>query len=117
MDVELIVLLCFEQVGSLCNRLQNLIASVAPQFQPECTDDGRFARKQCFGGYCWCVDVVSGQPVSDGVEEGEADDLQCTGCMRIGDEEDSEDSEVTDDEGEEISVGDSYSTEDGCNTW
>lgn len=58
------------------------------------------------------MDVVSGQPVSDGVEEEEADDLQCGGCRRIGD-----DSEVTDDEGEEISVGDSYSTEDGCNTW
>lgn len=49
------------------------------------------------------MDVISGQPVSDGVEEGEG--LECGGCRRPRDDE------------EEISVGDSYSTEDGCNTW
>ena len=48
------------------------------------------------------MDVVSGQPASDGVPE--AEELACGGCRRPNGEG-------------ELSVGDSTSSDDGCNTW
>ncbi len=70
-------------------------------FRPSCAEDGSFSEVQCHGstGYCWCVDVESGQPVSDGVRGRPS----CAGCVR--------------DSGEAIPIGTSFSSADGCNTW
>ncbi len=71
-------------------------------FQPNCEEDGSFSEVQCGGeeeGTCWCVDVMSGQPVT----EGQMRRPDCVKCRAPS--------------GSEISVGEGYTQEDGCNTW
>ena len=38
-------------------------------FVPQCEADGSFSQIQCHGstGYCWCVDVATGWPLTEGV--------------------------------------------------
>ena len=71
-------------------------------FQPSCEEDGSFSELQCHGstGYCWCVDVQTGQPVSNGTRGG----TPCTRCTRAA-------------SGDSVAVGSSFSSPDGCNTW
>ena len=71
-------------------------------FQPSCEEDGSFSEVQCDERerkYCWCVDIVSGQPVS----EGQVGIPNCMKCLEPS--------------GNEILVGESYTQEDGCNRW
>lgn len=70
-------------------------------FRPSCEEDGSFSEVQCHGstGYCWCVDVESGQPVSNGAR-GEP---SCGHCTR--------------DNGDSVAIGTSFPSSDGCNTW
>ena len=75
-------------------------------YRPQCEEDGTFSQVQCDNstdnttGYCWCVDVTTGQPVTEGVRGRRP---QCNSCRRTG--------------GLITRVGESYSTSDGCNTW
>ncbi len=105
---------CENGCGQTCvtgNRFQILCPSILRQsmqsdrlgmFRPECQDDGTFSPVQCHGstGYCWCVDIDSGQPISEGVR---GERPVCGSCTRR--------------DGEEVAVGESYRSEDGCNTW
>lgn len=70
-------------------------------FQPSCQEDGSFSEMQCYGstGFCWCVDVETGQPVSNGIRGAP----QCRRCVTPN--------------GDSVSVGASFSSSDGCNTW
>lgn len=83
-------------------RRRNEEAGLLGSFRPSCEEDGSFSPVQCHEGFCWCVDVTSGQPVSEGVRGAERP--TCGGCTRPGSDE-------------IIRTGESYSTEDGCNTW
>lgn len=76
-------------------------AGLIGAFQPSCEEDGRFSELQCHGstGFCWCVDVETGQPVTNGTRGGEA----CTRCTTAN--------------GDSVPVGTSFSSRDGCNTW
>lgn len=70
-------------------------------FQPSCEEDGSFSEMQCHGstGYCWCVDVETGQPVSNGTRGIPS----CGRCTR--------------DSGDSVATGTSFRSSDGCNTW
>lgn len=68
-------------------------------FTPRCAEDGSFAEEQCRERFCWCVDVLTGQPVTDATLSPTA----CTRCSR--------------ESGDSVPVGASFSSEDGCNTW
>lgn len=82
-------------------RGQRHTASLLGQFQPSCEEGGEFSGIQCHEGYCWCVDVITGQPVTEGIQ---SERPVCVGCrMPNGDGM--------------IRVGENYRTEDGCNTW
>lgn len=85
----------------ICLRLREQATGLIGAFQPSCEEDGSFSEMQCHGstGYCWCVDVESGQPVSDGVRGRPT----CGSCARGS--------------GETIPIGRSFSSTDGCNTW
>lgn len=76
-------------------------AGLIGAFQPACELDGSFSELQCHGstGYCWCVDVQTGQPVTNGTRGG----MSCTRCSTAS--------------GDSVAVGASFSSEDGCNTW
>ena len=69
-------------------------------FLPSCEEDGSFSTIQCYNSYCWCVDVLSGQPLTEGSEDNTLDCPQCTGPN-----------------GEEIRMGENFRTTDNCNTW
>lgn len=91
------------QVNPLCSSIrgQRDADRLLGQFQPTCEEDGSFSGVQCHEGYCWCVDVTTGQPVADGVR---SERPECLGCrVRNGDGI--------------IRVGENYRTDDGCNTW
>ncbi|XP_017839067.1 SPARC-related modular calcium-binding protein 1 isoform X2 [Drosophila busckii] len=34
-------------------------------FVPECTDDGRYQRVQCYSSYCWCVNEDTGKTIPE----------------------------------------------------
>lgn len=76
-------------------------AGLIGALEPSCELDGSFSKLQCLGstGYCWCVDVETGQPVSNGTRGGQS----CTRCSTAT--------------GDLVAVGASFSSEDGCNTW
>lgn len=76
-------------------------AGLIGAFEPSCEEDGSFSELQCHGstGFCWCVDVETGQPVTNGTRGGET----CTRCSTAT--------------GESMPVGASFSSPDGCNTW
>lgn len=67
-------------------------------FVPSCEEDGSFSEQQCRAGFCWCVDVATGQPVSSGSRSS----VSCTRCTT---------------ENGTMPVGISFSSSDGCNTW
>ena len=52
--------------------------SLVGAYIPQCQDDGNFSPVQCHGstGYCWCVNVRTGVPISDLVAPGV--DISCT---------------------------------------
>lgn len=70
-------------------------------FQPSCQQDGSFSELQCHGstGFCWCVDVRTGQPVTNGTRGRPA----CSRCSKAS--------------GDSVPVGATFSSPDGCNTW
>ncbi len=70
-------------------------------FQPTCDEDGSFSEVQCHGstGYCWCVDVEFGQPVTNGTRSRPS----CPRCTK--------------DDGDEVPIGATFSSSDNCNTW
>ena len=75
-------------------------AGLLGAFVPSCEEDGSFSEHQCRAGLCWCVDVETGQPVSNGTRVRSS----CTRCSR-GNGRDS------------VAVGTSFTSDDGCNTW
>jgi hypothetical protein len=83
----------------LCPNIHDLKG--IPEFRPSCEADGNFTDVQCLGDYCWCVDVISGQPVTEGVQSQRP---VCHGCQVPNVDM-------------VIRVGESYTTKDGCNTW
>lgn len=91
------------QVSPLCLSIrgQRDTTNLLGQFRPSCEEDGSFSGVQCHEGYCWCVDVVSGQPITEGVQSGRP---VCGGCRVAGGEG-------------MVRMGENYRTEDGCNTW
>ena len=68
-------------------------------FTPSCEEDGSFSERQCRERFCWCVDVQTGQPVTNG----SIAEQTCGSCIREG--------------GNSLPVGASFSSDDGCNTW
>ena len=50
-------------------------------YVPRCSSDGNFAPIQCRGstGYCWCVDISDGKPLSAAVPPGQQPN--CTGML------------------------------------
>ena len=89
----------------LCSSIRGLrdLSERLGQFRPSCDTDGSFSEVQCHEGFCWCVDVVSGQPVTEGVRS-ETPPV-CGRCQ------------LPDGDGGLMRVGESYRTSDGCNTW
>ena len=73
-------LCCDSSCGQSCTAFQpichNMVQSLLGAFQPSCEDDGSFSEVQCHERSCWCVDVVTGQPVTNGTR----DSLKCTRC-------------------------------------
>ena len=69
-------------------------------FQPSCQPDGSFSELQCHGstGFCWCVDVMSGQPVSNGTRGFQ----NCSRCRTATGS---------------VPVGTNFNSADNCNTW
>ncbi len=91
------------QIQSLCTSvLRSTLGAVGIEFELECDDEGDFSQVQCSqtSNSCWCVDTVGGQPITEGVIGTRPD---CRGC--------------TTPNGEDINLGESYRTEDGCNIW
>lgn len=90
------------QGNSLCLSLlrQGENQRLPVNFRPSCDDDGDFTEVQCHNASCWCVDIISGQPVSKGVV---GERPVCGRCQTPA--------------GVDVSVGEFFSTEDGCNTW
>ena len=55
-------------------------------YSPRCDADGRFRELQCLERYCWCVDNVTGRPLSDMVAYDDLGKLKCAGecaCVRV----------------------------------
>lgn len=94
-------LCCDSNCGRSCTVSQptchNMVQSLLGAFQPSCEDDGSFSEMQCHERSCWCVDVVTGQPVTNGTQGS----LKCTRCSR--------------ENNEPVLVGASF--HDGCKTW
>lgn len=91
----------FRAEGGLCPAIQKqrAINSTLEKFHPSCEQDKSFSEVQCDGETCWCVDAMSGQPVS----EGQVGRPNCIRCSTPS--------------GNDIRVGKSYTLEDGCNKW
>ena len=73
-------------VAPLCPALARQQYGAIGAFIPECESDGSFSATQCWGsiGYCWCVDTVTGRPISEGMR-GEPG---CTGqCLLASERE------------------------------
>ena len=81
---------------------QNERTGLLGRFIPRCNQDGSFLEVQCHEHYCWCVNVLTGDPVSDGIE---GEEPQCGGFRCEG----------TD--GVMLGIGESQMSGDGCNMW
>ena len=83
-------------------RSQSEAMGLLGRFSPECQSDGSFEEVQCQENYCWCVDVVTGQPASDGIpgRRPQCEDLKCKGTGGVM-----------------LSRGQSQRSADGCNNW
>ena len=82
-------------------RRQSEASGLLGRFSPHCQPDGSFKEMQCHERYCWCVDVISGQPVSEGmIGKRHCSDSKCVGTGGLM-----------------LSSGESQRSADGCNTW
>ena len=48
-------------------------------YRPQCNEDGHFRHIQCHEHFCWCVESLTGRPLSDIVPFEKSDALECSG--------------------------------------
>ncbi|XP_028420668.1 neurocan core protein [Perca flavescens] len=68
------------QQGGLCEQLKN---SVIGEFVPQCDANGNFLPQQCWvsTGYCWCVNVITGEEIPNTKTPPGVTPVQCALCQ------------------------------------